>query len=152
SKSWSEAGLNIVEALDLGYVISGISQVEGLLLKLDINGNIYVNTISGKLFYDLDGDCIQNSGEEPLINWLVKLEPGNRYALTDSSGNYSFKVNQGTFTLTPVKKNDLWMTHCGAGINQVTFNTLFQNSSANDFPFKAAVVCPLLSVDVATPF
>lgn len=152
SKSWSEAGLNIVEALDLGYVISGISQGEGLLLKLDINGNIYVNTISGKLYYDLDGDCIQNSGEEPLINWLVKLEPGNRYALTDSSGNYSFKVNQGTFTITPVKKNDLWMTDCGAGINQVTFNTLFQNSAANDFPFKAAVVCPLLSVDVATPF
>ena len=77
----------------------------------DINfGNWQPNTLSGSKWHDLDGDGTQDEGESALAGWTIYLDANNNGQLdeeetstvTDSSGNYSFTVGQGTYIIAEV--------------------------------------------------
>src|SRR5262249_61825705 len=72
-------------------------------------GNFQQATKSGRKFNDLNGDGVEQATEPGLPGWTIKLDGtdglGNAVHLsttTDASGNYSFKVNPGTYTVSEV--------------------------------------------------
>jgi hypothetical protein len=74
-------------------------------------GNFQQAIKSGTKFHDLDGDGIRDAGEPGLPNWEIRLDgtdgqgnPVNLSVLTDASGNYSFTVNPGVYTVSEVQQ------------------------------------------------
>lgn len=107
--------------------------------------------IKGNIFRDMDLDCVPDSGENALPNWMVKVDPGPFYALTDSNGNYKIFVDTGTYTVTQIVPNNLWQQECPASPNYYTAAfTSTDTSSGNDFAIKADVLCALLHVDISS--
>ena len=56
-------------------------------------------TITGTVYYDMNGNCIRDAGE-PGINNVAMHCAGFGYTFTDSNGVYSFKVPTGAYTLS----------------------------------------------------
>ncbi|MFI5195572.1 MAG: T9SS type A sorting domain-containing protein [Chitinophagales bacterium] len=56
-------------------------------------------TIKGVVFYDINGNCIQDPGE-PGINNIQVYCSGIGYTYTDASGAYSFIVPAGSYTIS----------------------------------------------------
>lgn len=57
------------------------------------------NIIKGKVFSDLNGNCIIDTNETGIQGMALKLTPGNLYASTNQNGEYKFSVNSGTYTI-----------------------------------------------------
>jgi sugar lactone lactonase YvrE len=57
------------------------------------------NLISGKVFQDLNNDCVQQASEPALPNMVVVAQPGNAYGLTDENGSYTMAVDTGAYTV-----------------------------------------------------
>lgn len=62
------------------------------------------NTIRGLVYQDSDSNCVQNVGETPLPNMVIRGN-GPRYAMTDAQGKYSMLTDTGTFELEVLAKN-----------------------------------------------
>jgi hypothetical protein len=64
-------------------------------------------TVSGSVFNDANGNGKRDAGEKSLAGWMVyidanndgQFEPNETYVIADGSGNYSLKLNAGTYTL-----------------------------------------------------
>jgi uncharacterized repeat protein (TIGR01451 family) len=56
-------------------------------------------TISGTVYNDVNGNCIQDAGEAGIQNIQIYCS-GIGYTYTDMSGHYSFIVPSGTYTVT----------------------------------------------------
>ncbi|MFI5195571.1 MAG: T9SS type A sorting domain-containing protein [Chitinophagales bacterium] len=56
-------------------------------------------TINGTVYDDLNGNCVQDPGE-PGINHIQVYCSGIGYTYTDASGNYSFIVPSGSYTIS----------------------------------------------------
>ena len=65
-------------------------------------------TVSGNLFVDVNGDCINNAGDFGLANRVVNIAPGHT-ALSGPTGNYQRSLPDGTYDLSvtdPVYSQD----------------------------------------------
>ena len=62
------------------------------------NDNCYC-TIQGKVYVDLNGNCLYDSGEQGVEHIMIHCS-GFGYAFTDANGDYSFKVPTGNYTLS----------------------------------------------------
>lgn len=51
------------------------------------------NSITGRVFNDLNSDCIFNGNDTPVKKSLVSAQPGSFYAYTDEDGFYTLKVD-----------------------------------------------------------
>lgn len=58
-------------------------------------------TLSGRVFYDENGNCIFDGNDFYLSGGWMKLDNGSQLAHLDSMGNYSFSVPSGTYTVEP---------------------------------------------------
>jgi len=56
--------------------------------------------ISGRVYNDLNGNCVQDNGEGALSNVMVNASPGYHYASTDNNGYYSILADAGTYDVT----------------------------------------------------
>jgi len=105
--------------------------------------------ISGKVFIDLNGNCIQDTvGEYPLSNWYVKLEPGPKLNITDNNGEYSFLVDSGIYTISLFNIDSTWLPTCpiSPSFYTVTIDSLNDTVIDLNFGLPADVYCPDLSV------
>jgi hypothetical protein len=61
-------------------------------------------SISGFVFFDLDGDGIMGPDENGLSGWTVQISgPVTQTAVTDGTGQYTFSgLNAGTYTICVV--------------------------------------------------
>ncbi len=57
-------------------------------------------TISGTVYHDVNNNCVQDPGEPGIPNIQIYCSGGIGYTYTDASGNYSFKVPSGSYTIT----------------------------------------------------
>jgi uncharacterized repeat protein (TIGR01451 family) len=60
------------------------------------------NVISGKVFRDDNGNCIQDAGEPGTGNRIMRLGPWPLYYITDPQGYYVMNVDTGMFTVSTV--------------------------------------------------
>lgn len=69
--------------------------------------------LTGKLFHDLNGNCLGDPSDLPLKGWTVLINAGlvQYYRVTDAFGYYNIPVEIGTYTIQVIDENDLW-TSC----------------------------------------
>jgi hypothetical protein len=115
--------------------------------------NSCTNTISGVVFDDISGDCIQDTGEDGLENWLVKIEPGPFYASTDANGYYEANVGDGVYTVTQlIPNNFLWDSVCPIPYNHIVDLSSGGDAPNTDFSVNADNYCAQLTVDIGASF
>lgn len=68
--------------------------------KDSLTCNFNCRNISGKVYYDTNGNGIPDTGENGIAGHLVKADPGNYYATTDNNGIYWFYLDSGNYTIT----------------------------------------------------
>lgn len=123
--------------------------------ELCVQGNsttvfTHSGSISGKVTYDVNNDCIVESSDPILDKWLVALSSSNKtyYRVTDENGAYSFGLPTGDYTIRLIPKNELWKVCNGpVDITMTEGNQILQDFNAN-----AAVDCPLIKTDISAPF
>ena len=91
--------------------------------------------ISGIVFYDINGNCIQDLGETGISNTTIYLISGNTYlyGTTNIDGYYTLSVPPGRYTIshTPLYN---WISVCPvSGKIIIDATTVDNNYSGNDF-------------------
>jgi uncharacterized repeat protein (TIGR01451 family) len=120
------------------------------LTHLDLNGDFFPLTVSGKVYHDKNTNCRFDNTEPALTNWLLKAEGNGRtlWGWTDSTGNYTIGLDSSIYHLSVMLPNNYWLS-CQDSI-LVTLNS--QTPKINqDFAIKTLLDCPLLEVDISTP-
>lgn len=151
----------VQQTSDGGYVV-GAAKIQGAytrlnmyLIKTDSLGEIYGNTLQGYVFADADADCNLTNGEHPFSNWLIKAEGAQTfYTSTNEDGFYWLRVDTGNYQLTlqPPSNSVYWETSsCANDTVQLSIPTNLSTIETS-FPQTADEFCPLLSVDLGTPF
>lgn len=107
--------------------------------------------LSGYVLHDINENCQEESNEIPLEGWIIQFSGlGSQfYSSTDNNGYYQALVIPGEYTVTAVAPNDLW-TFCDNNVTSLTVN----NGDLDEVDFLAIAEynCPLMYVDVSTPF
>ncbi len=120
------------------------------IIRTDDQGNVYTNFVTGNIYYDLDGNCAFSSGDYGLNDWLIEVAGEQTfYGLSDEGGNYLIPVDTGDYTLNVIPINQYWES-C---INDfpLSYNGSHDTTTV-DFFLEAIIDCPLLEVDISTPF
>ncbi|MEM9545046.1 MAG: T9SS type A sorting domain-containing protein, partial [Bacteroidota bacterium] len=85
----------------------------------------------GKLYHDLNGNCIADATDFPLSGWTVFIDGGleQYYRITDKFGYYTIPVEIGTYTIEVLEPSDLWVS-CEAPIieNVIASGEIIENS------------------------
>jgi hypothetical protein len=73
--------------------------VNGFLVKIGENGQVYDNLISGRIVSDTEQNCTNDLSDRPLLSRIVKATGASAdfYATTSIGGNYSMDVPPGTY-------------------------------------------------------
>lgn len=109
---------------------------------LDQNfGNYRPGTFTGLVWDDEDADGLRDLTETGLSGWQVYVDKNNSgdwqsgepTATTDSNGNYSFTLLEGTYTIRHVVQNGYVTTAPTAGYHTVTLRAGETNSESVDF-------------------
>ncbi|MBS1647925.1 MAG: T9SS type A sorting domain-containing protein [Bacteroidetes bacterium] len=80
-------------------------------------------TVTGTVYYDANGNCIQDAGEPPLQHILVKNNnvvtayPVSSYMFTDTSGIYSFILPTGSYNIQEVIQHLYPLSACQSNNN-----------------------------------
>ena len=132
-----------------GGVYSGIQSPQMLIVRTDPNGNTLTNQIAGKIFWDLNDDCIPQPDEKALNQVSVIAQSGTKKysATTDPNGEFSMATTGGDYTLSITQPGSYWSL-CDLP-NPVTLN------ASNDTAWvsvgeKALVICPELEVSIGS--
>ena len=106
---------SIVNALDGGFYLAGYTAEgsisnDGYLVKTDSLGRILPNELIGNVFQDIDLDCSMDTGELGLEQWLIQVSKDDiQYStLTDENGNYSFRLDTGTYDMQVFPTSPYW--------------------------------------------
>jgi uncharacterized repeat protein (TIGR01451 family) len=121
------------------------------LVHTDSAGNMWSNRIEGQVAHDQAADCLVGAGDAPLVNWLVTAAgvPGRFYTTTDSSGHYEFMLDTGRWYVSVLPSVGYWLP-CMDSISVDL--VLPADTAVVSFPVQAAYNCPLLLVDITTPY
>lgn len=149
---YSVASAGVNQTVVVGYTNSfGNGVADGYVISLDSVGQTFNATVTGTISWDKNLDCVNNASDVPLDNWIVLAErPGEaRAAVTDANGQYALFLGPGTYTVSQIPPNNYW-TAC---VDSVLIDIIdpYQIETLN-FDIQALVDCPLLYVDVSTPF
>jgi uncharacterized repeat protein (TIGR01451 family) len=142
---------------DGGFALAGQSASFGdgtlhaWLLRTDQFGEVWQNTVSGTVAHDAVQNCQLDTSEMPLENWLVTAAgtQGKWYTTTDAAGNYHFSLDTGTWYISVLPFATAWLP-CLDSV-PVVFSGM-NDSLELDFLVQANYACPVMEVDIATPF
>ncbi len=65
---------------NIGCSVSGVVSIPSLSATL----------VKGKVYDDVNGNCIFDAGDNPIVNQIVAMTPNNQHFYTDSLGDYHF--------------------------------------------------------------
>ena len=85
-------GLNF----NLSYSANGVDLIDAIGNGPCESGEF---PVIGQVFNDQDADCQVDSVEIGLDGWLIKANPGNYYAITDSTGNFQMGLDTTAYDL-----------------------------------------------------
>lgn len=107
--------------------------------------------ISGTIYNDTNGNCVQDAGEMGMPNVIVELNGGESFTLTDENGYYEAYVNPGTYTIGQQIPNNYTNICPGTGqTHSVNVTSIGQTYPNNDFPNQATSALPDLCASVGT--
>jgi len=146
---------------DGGYIIGG-ARISGFytrrnlyLIKTDSLGEIYSNTLSGFVYADFDDDCAMLPDDYRFSNWIVKAQGEQTFLTsTDANGFYWMRVDTGNYMLTlhPAANSAYWESAV-CNNDSIALSIPNQNTAIEThFAQTAAAFCPLLNVELGTPF
>lgn len=122
--------------------------------KTDSTGIYRTNSLGGLLVHDENVNCLSDSDEPALKNWILRIDgPGQQTYFTQSGsdGHYTSQVETGTYTITALPPNYLWEPCDTQQVIDIPADTAnFQGQA--DFPFQALSDCPLMTVSFGAPY
>ena len=127
----------------------GQSDIWFLKLKL-----INSDKINGFIFKAQNSNCIQESNEKGIPNVILKTEPKNFYAISDSNGRYSILTDTGKYSVKQIIPNyALWLFRnviCPSnGMYQnISFTQYGQDTTEINFA-NDVTLCAFLQVELA---
>ncbi|MFH1320977.1 MAG: PKD domain-containing protein [Bacteroidota bacterium] len=107
------------------------------------------NLIKGKVFDDMNDNCLMDSADFGLSGWLVKADPGQVYAYSDNSGNYHMYLDSGNYTISLIDNDVLRTQVCPSSPPTYGLSLGTSPDTVNniDFSVQSASYCPALSVN-----
>ena len=150
----------IINTNDKGFALAGrkitnvLNNPQGgdfYLIKTDYLGNSWTNEINGKVFFDTLVNCEYDSVDLNLEGWIVSAETDSTifYGVSDASGNYSIRLDTGNYNVKLHIPNAYW-TPCWN--DSVVSMPMYFDTINVDFPVAAQYECPIINVDISTPF
>ncbi len=143
----------IIRTADNKFAICGGESA--FLLKTTLEGEIYSNKITGSIFNDTNENCLEDVGEEPLSNFIIKAE--NQlgevfFKNVDSDGTFSMPVSEGDFEISVSQLYGLvgFWTPCDTPI--VTVAGEYQTEDAGAIGLQSSSDCPVMFVEIGTNF
>lgn len=103
--------------LAAGYYVVSVQDANGChavsypTLGYNPSGTSCYCTITGKVFNDLNGNCIFDSGEQGIHNIMMHCS-GQGYVFTDANGDYSFRVPTGSYTISETVQYQYPLSAC----------------------------------------
>jgi uncharacterized repeat protein (TIGR01451 family) len=97
------------------------------------------NIIQGRVYNDLNQNCVQDNGELGIEGVSIYSNPGFFYGYTDSNGDYTIETTEMTNTVSIGSYVETYYSPtCPAdGSLDVSFTTLGETSSGNNFGYWA---------------
>ncbi len=143
--------LTITDAAGVSYPSqlnpAGFSGNRVEVVKLDSTGQLYNSVVSGNVFKDDDGDCSYTVGEPGLHDYMVLVDGDESFAtLTDSSGNFSFGIDSGAYTITTVLPSNAFV-NC---VPFLPFNVNNNDSVQIDWPVWS-YECANMRINIVGP-
>lgn len=97
-----------------------------------------LNIITGRVYYDANQNCVQDSGEAGLSNKMLYVSPGYYYGSTNASGDFTITTPNTNNTLhAPSNMSPLALTCPSSGTYSINFTSAGDTSTANDFGYWA---------------
>jgi hypothetical protein len=152
---------SVRQTMDGGYIVGGAKvtsfyERENMyLIKTDELGEIYSNTLQGYVFDDFNTNCQTDAAEYRMENRIIEVQGNQSYwTSTDSDGHYWLRVDTGNYLmiLHPSPNAPYWQTSpCSNDTLQLSIPNQY-TSIDTSFAMEAIAYCPLLTVNLATPF
>ncbi|MBL7825567.1 MAG: T9SS type A sorting domain-containing protein [Saprospiraceae bacterium] len=143
---------SIIKSSDGNLVLAGEHTDNALLLKVDYEGEFLTNKIKGTVFGDDNVDCLQNSGENGVANFVVVAKESNGatfYRNTNPDGTYEMRVTDGQFTITARPNFGPPGFYGVCDTLEVTVNGPAETIDNQDIGIEALASCPLMQVDLS---
>ncbi len=121
---------------------------QGTPLDLSIPVQFTKAMVQGIVFVDDAGDCTYNGSEEGWTGANIILENAETYySLSNNNGNYAITVEPGAYELRVIPP-----TYWGTCEISYPVDLSFGEILNIDFPLQALIECPLMEVNLASPF
>jgi sugar lactone lactonase YvrE len=107
--------------------------------------------IQGRIFQDLNADCVAQPTEPALAGILVVAEPGEYYGVSDARGNYTIATDTGTYTVRQLLPQEVGRTvqqTCATGPALVRVASYDATLAGPDFGNQVSTT-PYLRVQIA---
>lgn len=107
-------------------------------------------SVSGTAYYDLNGNCVQDSGELGVAYMFIEITPGSA-TFTDANGNYTAFVDTGSYTFEAQPAPSLYLSPlCPSnGQHNLVLGSYSADTSGVDF---AMDVVPVQDLRVSGTF
>ncbi|MFM9949240.1 MAG: hypothetical protein ACKV1O_14970 [Saprospiraceae bacterium] len=154
---WGDIFWDVLAMPDGGFALAGQTAsfgdtaLKAWLVRTDSTGTVWSNHIQGTVTFDSVQNCQPDTLELPLANWLVVARgtPGTYYGFTDANGQYDIAVDTGAWAVSVLPPSGYWAP-CSDSIPVWLLD--FGETALLDVPVQAAYHCPLMQVDLTTPF
>ena len=156
-KAGADASFGVVATPDGGAAAAGYSfpffagsEQNAYLVKADLNCLVFTSYLKGNIFRDFNEDCLRDSGEPNLEDWIVKIESPNfsRYAVSNENGDFRLAVDTGQYEVSLFAPNNNWQA-CNGAVSVAVPN--FYDTVGVEVPVQDQFTCPRNEVDIATP-
>jgi uncharacterized repeat protein (TIGR01451 family) len=114
------------------------------------NSQFVNNVVSGKVFQDLNGNCVPDTNELGIPNRPILANGGDFYTYTDALGNYAMHVDTGTYVITETPPLYYNVSCPAGGSYTLNFPAQFDTIGNNNFSDSILVYCSDLMVDIGT--
>ena len=109
---------------------------------------------TGIVYVDANKNCIKDEDEAIIPNTVIATTDSTSYSFSDESGFYTLKTDTGLRNFNCIMPNYLWEQNCLDHPNAYTIHPISYQDSLGGFDFglQYSIECPLMIVEVGTPF